>query len=53
MTALFSRTVATPLIAIFAMQSALTMGGYAFPVVIPVAADDLGIEPESVGFSLR
>jgi predicted MFS family arabinose efflux permease len=50
MTVLFTCAVTTPLAAIFAMQSALTMGAYAFPVVIPVAALDLGIAPESVGF---
>jgi MFS family permease len=35
---------------IFACQSVLTMGTYALPVVIPVAASDLGVAPESVGF---
>ena len=50
MTALFTLAVAKPLAVIFALQTALTMGAYSFPVVIPVAAKDLGIEPESVGF---
>lgn len=39
-----------PLATIFVMQSALTMAAYAFPVVIPVAAADIGMAPESVGF---
>lgn len=32
------------------MQSVITMAIYALPVIIPVAAMDLGIDPESVGF---
>ena len=48
--ALFSRSLGLPLATIFACQSVLTMAAYAIPVVIPVAASDLGIEPESVGF---
>ncbi len=50
MTGLVPRKVAVPLVTIFGIQSALTVAAYAFPVVIPVAAADLGIAPESVGF---
>ena len=35
---------------IFAMQVLITMAVYSLPVIVPVAAGDLGIEPESVGF---
>ena len=49
MNALFSRQVAAPLAAIFIMQTALTLAAYAFPVVIPVAAVDIGLDPDSVG----
>jgi len=42
--------VLRPLTAIFVMQSVITMAIYALPVIIPVAATDLGIDPESVGF---
>lgn len=50
MTGVLSRQVLVPLGTIFGIQSALTVAAYAFPVVIPVAAADLGIAPESVGF---
>lgn len=50
MTGVLSRKVLVPLGTIFVIQSALTVAAYAFPVVIPVAAADLGIAPESVGF---
>ncbi len=43
-------SVVRPLIAIFLMQSVITMAIYALPVIIPAAAKDLGIDPESVGF---
>ncbi len=39
-----------PLAVMFVLQTALTMGAFAFPVIIPVAAPDIGIAPESVGF---
>ena len=32
------------------MQAVLTMGAYAMPVIIPIAAIDLGIDPKAVGF---
>jgi len=35
---------------IFAMQSLMTMAIYSLPVIVPIAAPDLGIAPESVGF---
>jgi predicted MFS family arabinose efflux permease len=44
------RSVVTPLVAILAMQSVITMGGYGIPVIAPDAAADLGMTPESVGF---
>ena len=50
MTGVLTRSVLVPLATIFGIQSALTVAAYAFPVVIPVAAADLGIAPESVGF---
>ena len=50
MTGVLSPSVFVPLGTIFGIQSALTVAAYAFPVVIPVAAADLGIAPESVGF---
>jgi predicted MFS family arabinose efflux permease len=50
MRALFSRAVALPLGVITANQGVLTMGAYSLPVVIPVAAADLGMAPESVGY---
>ena len=50
MQALFTRTVALPLLTITACQTILTLGAYVIPVVTPVAAADFGIEPESVGF---
>jgi len=50
MRGLFPRGVIVPLVTISGIQSALTVAAYAFPVVIPVAAVDLGIAPESVGF---
>ena len=46
----FSRAVGIPLVGIFMFQTVITMGAYALPVVIPVAAPDLGLRPESVGF---
>lgn len=39
-----------PLIALMAIQAVMTMGVYSLPVVIPVAAPGLGMQPESVGF---
>lgn len=50
MRALLTPAVGLPLAGIFTMQTALTLAAYAFPVVIPVAAADLGISPEAVGF---
>ena len=50
MHALLKADVAVPLGAILLIQSTLTMAAYGIPVVIPLAAEDLGIEPESVGF---
>ncbi len=32
------------------MQSVITMAIYSLPVIVPVAATDLGLKPESVGF---
>lgn len=42
--------VVIPLTAILAMQSVITMAAYSISVVIPVAAADLRIDPESVGY---
>jgi len=39
-----------PLGAILLMHSAITTAGYAVPVIAPVAAADMGLAPESVGF---
>ena len=39
-----------PLSTIFVMQSVITMAIYALPVIMPVAAVDLGLAPQSVGF---
>ena len=39
-----------PLAAILLMHSAVTTAGYAVPVIAPVAAADMGLAPESVGF---
>jgi len=39
-----------PLGIIFVMQAVITMAIYSIPVIIPVAAPDLGLKPESVGF---
>jgi len=39
-----------PLSIIFIMQAIITMAIYAIPVIIPVAAIDIGLNPESVGF---
>ena len=50
MRALLTPAVGLPLVGIFTMQTALTLAAYAFPIVIPVAAADLGISPEAVGF---
>lgn len=50
MAGLLSPGVLVPLGTIFGIQAGLTVAAYAFPVVIPVAAADLGIAPESVGF---
>ena len=50
MRALFQATLALPLLTIFSCQSVLTMGAYALSVVIPVAAPDLGVSPESIGW---
>jgi predicted MFS family arabinose efflux permease len=47
---LLSPDVAVPLTTIFGVQVVLTMGAYALPVIIPLAALDLGIEPDSIGF---
>ncbi len=45
-----SSGVVRPLVAIFSMQSIIAMAAYALPVVIPVAAIDLSMDPQSVGF---
>jgi len=45
-----SRSVAHPLINIFMMQSVITMAIYSLPVIMPVAAADFRVPPESVGF---
>ncbi|MEM7407336.1 MAG: MFS transporter [Pseudomonadota bacterium] len=50
MRSLFTRAVGVPLATIFACQAVLTMGAYSLPVIIPIAAPDLDVEPESVGF---
>ena len=50
MRTLFQATLALPLLTIFTCQSVLTMGAYALSVVIPVAAPDLGVSPESIGW---
>ncbi len=50
MAGVLSPGVLVPLGTIFGIQAGLTVAAYAFPVVIPVAAADLGIAPESVGF---
>lgn len=39
-----------PLAGIMLMHSALTTAAYAVPVIAPVAAPDMGLAPESVGF---
>ena len=39
-----------PLGAILLMHSAITTAGYAIPVIAPVAAPEIGLAPESVGF---
>lgn len=39
-----------PLIRIFIMQSVITMTIYSLPVIMPVAAADIGVAPESIGF---
>ncbi len=46
---LFQARVMTPLIVILVIQSVLTMGPYAVPVIASVAAIDFGIEPGDVG----
>jgi len=47
---MLSRSVVHPLINIFLMQSIITMAIYSLPVIMPVAAGDIGVSPESVGF---
>ncbi len=44
------RSVLHPLSLIFIMQSVITMAIYSLPVIMPVAAADLNVSPESVGF---
>jgi MFS family permease len=43
-------SVLQPLIRIFIMQSVITMTIYSLPVIMPVAAADIGVAPESIGF---
>lgn len=50
MPSIVSNVVVRPLVVIFLMQSVITMAIYAIPVIVPVAAIDLGLTPESVGF---
>lgn len=42
--------VLRPLVCIFLMQTVITMAIYSIPVIIPLAAADLGLAPESVGY---
>ena len=46
---LLQRQVMTPLLVILAIQSVLTMGSYAIPVVASAAAEDFGISASAVG----
>lgn len=43
-------SAAVPLTAIFLVQSILTMAAYSIPMVIPIAAADMGLEAASVGY---
>ena len=44
------RPAALPLTTVFLAQALMTSGAYAFSVIAPVAAPDLGMDPNSVGF---
>jgi predicted MFS family arabinose efflux permease len=44
------RPAALPLTTIFLAQALMTSGAYAFSVIAPVAAMDLDMDPDSVGF---
>ena len=44
------RTAVLPLIAIFMAQTLMTSVAYAISVIAPIAAPDLGLNPNSVGF---
>ena len=46
---LLNRRVLAPLFLILCSQTVITMSSYALPVIAPLAAADMGMEPSSVG----